>query len=318
MKKYLTTFILIAIFIPSVALASWWNPFSWFNGWTFHKEETSAEYPVEKIKTLATTTTNTNNVSSKTRITTTNTEQQDPPVVEKNIPKKDTVQQQIPQTVSPLVVTPPSQQPTAKTPKPKCVSNPSPTFTNHITDMSKVDYLVPPPTIESGINLKPHGYIGTNGVNVPLYAPVAMTLKDGAYYVNGPYLLDFEVSCEVTVRFGHMTNPVESIKKLFPNEPETDSRTHELSPVSFAAGELIGYTTGTAGANAAGNWDFGVYNSSITNRYANDPKWNNHLTNTTAVCPFDYFTPDLKMAYISKFDYKSMAGNPPEGVSFCQ
>ena len=200
----------------------------------------------------------------------------------------------------------------------KCTSNPSPTFTSHITDMSKVDYVVPPPTIESGINLKPHGYIGTNGANVPLYAPVAMTLKDGAYYTNGPYLLDFQVSCEVTVRFGHMTNPVDSIKKLFPNEPESDSRTHELSPVSFAAGEIIGYTTGTSGTNAAGNWDFGVFNSSVSNRYANDPAWNNHLTNTTAVCPFDYFTSNLKVAYTSKFDGKSMAGNPPHGESFCQ
>lgn len=37
MKKYLLTLVLIMFIVPSVALASWWNPFSWFNGWTFNK-----------------------------------------------------------------------------------------------------------------------------------------------------------------------------------------------------------------------------------------------------------------------------------------
>ncbi len=33
----------LALFIiPSVALASWWNPFTWFNNWNFHKVETTS------------------------------------------------------------------------------------------------------------------------------------------------------------------------------------------------------------------------------------------------------------------------------------
>ncbi len=41
MKKYLIILLLATLIIPSVALASWWNPFSWFNNWTFDKRETS-------------------------------------------------------------------------------------------------------------------------------------------------------------------------------------------------------------------------------------------------------------------------------------
>lgn len=203
---------------------------------------------------------------------------------------------------------------TAVTPKPNCISNPSPVFTSHITDISKVSYVVPPPTMGSGPSLKTHSYIGTNGVNVAVYAPTAMTLKAGSHYVGGPYSFEFRASCEVSVRYGHITNPLDALKKLLPSEPQPDSRTQELSPVSFAAGDLIGYTTGTV---AAGNWDFGVYNSTKVNRFANDPNWNKSDTYTTAVCPFDYFAPDLKAGYIARFDSKILGGNSPHGESFC-
>lgn len=199
--------------------------------------------------------------------------------------------------------------------KQKCTSDPSPVFTNHITDMSKVSYVVPPPTIGSGPSLKSHSYIGTHGAKVPVYAPVAMTLKSGSHYVGGPYMFDFMASCEVTVRFGHITDPMDSIKRLLPAKPNSDSRTQELPPVGFAAGDIIGYTTGT---DAAGNWDFGVYNSSTSNRYASDPKWNNSAIYTTAICPFDYFTPGLKKDYAAKFNSNALGGNPPHGESFCK
>lgn len=216
---------------------------------------------------------------------------------------------------SALSPTPKEQSTAAPSPAPNCISNPSPVFTHHITDITKVRYVGPPPTMGSGPSLKTHSYIGTDHANVPVYAPAAMTLEDGSHYVGGPYMFDFKVSCEVTVRFGHMTNPVDAIKKLLPSEPASDSRTQALAPVSFAAGELVGYTTGT---DLAGNWDFGVYNSSVSNRYANDPDWNDSTVYTTAVCPFDYFTPDLKSAYTSKFNSAALGGNPPHGDSFCK
>ena len=211
----------------------------------------------------------------------------------------------------------PSNSPSYSNPQPEsnCISNPSPVFTSHITDMSKVDYIVPPPTLgtgPTGPSLKPHSYIGTNGAKVPIYAPTSMTLKGGAYYVGGPYTIEFRASCEVIVRYGHITDPVDAIKKLFPSEPQQDSRTQELNPIHFAAGELLGYTTGTP---QAGNWDFGVLNSLQKNRYANDPNWSYA---DTYVCPFAYFTPELKAAYTAKFDPTYLGGNPPHGESFCE
>jgi hypothetical protein len=198
--------------------------------------------------------------------------------------------------------------------RPSCVSNPSPIFSNHITDMNKVNYVVPPPTMGSGPSLKPHSYIGTDHAFVPIYSPVNMTLQSGSHYEGGPYSFDFQVSCEVSLRFGHVTDPVDILKNELPIEPAKDSRTKELSPIQFKAGELIAYTTGT---QQAGNWDYGVYNASTTNRYVDDPDWNDSRIYTTAVCPFEYFTPDLKMSYTTKFNSTILGGNPPHGASFC-
>ncbi|MBI2450459.1 MAG: hypothetical protein HYV47_02910 [Candidatus Nealsonbacteria bacterium] len=222
-----------------------------------------------------------------------------------------------PVIIEPKQITPPpiSQTVDQSNKLPACKSNPSPSFTNHITDISKVRYIVPPPTMGAGPSLKPHSYIGTDGQNVPVYAPAAATLKSGSHSVGGPYLIEFLISCEVTVRFGHITNPVDAIKNLLPKEPQQGSQTQELEPISFSAGELIGYTTGTS---QAGNWDFGVYNSTISNRYADDPNWNSSSVYTTAVCPFDYFTSSLKSAYQSKYNSYALGGNPPHGESFCQ
>lgn len=196
-----------------------------------------------------------------------------------------------------------------------CKKNTSPVFTNNITDISKVSYIVPPPTMGSGPSLKTHSYIGTNGQRVPIYAPADIVLKAGSHYVYGPYGLDFQVSCEVSIRFGHITDPVDSIKNLLPKEAQPDSRTQEVSPVYFKSGELIGYTTGTP---AAGNWDFGAYDSSKNNRYISDPDWNYSDTYTKAVCPFDYFSPNLKSQYYARFNPQILGGNPPHGEPFCK
>ena len=195
-----------------------------------------------------------------------------------------------------------------------CASNATPLFTNDITDMSKVNYIGPPPTMGAGPSLKTHSYIGTDHARVPVYAPAAMALESGSHYIGGPYMMEFRVSCEVKVRFGHITEPVEVIRKLLPSEPKQDSRTEELTPITFAAGELVGYTTGT---DMAGNWDFGVYNSTVQNRYADDPDWGNSTTYTSAICPFDYFPAGMRSAYVAKFNSAALGGNPPHGEPFC-
>lgn len=199
-----------------------------------------------------------------------------------------------------------------------CKSNVKPVFTHHITDVKKVNYVVPPPTIGAGPSLKTHGYMGTDHARVPVYAPIDMVLNTGAYFEGGPFWLGFEVSCEVTLRFGHITEPIQTIRDIFPSTPAApnDSRDQQIkNKISFKAGDLIGYTTGTS---QAGNWDMGIYNSATSNKYKGDPTWGNSWVYTTAVCPFDYFLPELKAVYYSKFDSQAMPGNPRDGESFCK
>src|SRR6185369_2071206 len=51
MKKYFLVILLVIFITPSIAFASWWNPLSWFNGWTFNKEESAPQVQVEIQKT---------------------------------------------------------------------------------------------------------------------------------------------------------------------------------------------------------------------------------------------------------------------------
>lgn len=217
-----------------------------------------------------------------------------------------------------------SSSPPVSTPsiqKQTCLSNPSPVFTHHVTDLDKISFIVPPPTMKPTKlpgDLKAHSYFMNmeNSNKVPVYAPADMILIHGGYSVGGPYFMNFKVSCEVLLRFGHITDPIDSIKKIFPNL-QTDSTWKELPPesqLSFKAGDIIAYTSGTE----AGSWDFGVLNSAIRNRYADDPKWSDSTSYTTAVCPYEYFTSELKALYYAKFNPTGFAGNPPEGESFCK
>lgn len=49
MKKYFYTLLLIALITPSIAFASWWNPFSWG---IFHRTDTKTEVLENRIKEL--------------------------------------------------------------------------------------------------------------------------------------------------------------------------------------------------------------------------------------------------------------------------
>ncbi|MBI4023005.1 hypothetical protein HY375_02485 [Candidatus Berkelbacteria bacterium] len=198
---------------------------------------------------------------------------------------------------------------------PTCQSNASPTFTHHITDLTKVSQVIPPPT-KAGTDLKPHGYVDTQLTSVPVYAPIVATLDSGAYYQEGnpggEYLLIFRVSCEVTFRFDHITGPIQSIKDAFPIKQSDTRTTAPTTSLSFAAGEQIATTTGTI----YGIWDFGVYNTTVSNRYASDPAWNWSDNATTAVCPWGYYSSTMYAQYKALFG--SLSGNPPHGESFCR
>lgn len=195
-----------------------------------------------------------------------------------------------------------------------CTSNKSPTFTNHITNMTKVTKVSPPPML-LGSGLKTHSYLSVTG-KVPVYAPAAATLESGAYYLEGnpggEYILTFDVSCEVRFRFDHVVSPVQKIRDALNQSPQSDTRSNKpTQTVSVAAGEQIGETTGTVNLV----WDFGVYNSATTNKYAGDPTYNSSDIYTTAVCPFDYFSAAMRTAYSSKFG--PINDQTPVTTEFC-
>jgi len=82
------------VLVPQIALASWWNPFSWFNGWNFHKTEITTENPAQKI--IIPNTATTNETSNKVIIPPAPIKQNTLPVAEKTVPRKDIVQPQQP------------------------------------------------------------------------------------------------------------------------------------------------------------------------------------------------------------------------------
>ena len=61
-----------------------------------------------------------------------------------------------------------------------------------------------------------------------------------------------------------------------------------------------------------------MYDAQVINRYASSLKWNNSLVYTTAICPFDYFTPELKSEYSQKYNLVKYKVGGPDGESFCK
>lgn len=203
---------------------------------------------------------------------------------------------------------------------PECVSNTRPTFAKHLIDPALVTNILPPPNRPKTdlTVLKTHSYINTPSMNAPIYAPTDMELVKGAHYVGGPYSLDFKVSCEVMLRLGHITNPVQKIKEAFPAEPQNGSTDNQVNPpIAFKAGELVGYSGGPPYTLAVG-FDFGMYNSATPNRFAAEPDKYTSSIYTTAVCPFDYFTPAVRDEYKAKFYLQTHEGMQYDLPHFCQ
>ncbi|MBU6431265.1 hypothetical protein KGQ29_02720 [Patescibacteria group bacterium] len=203
---------------------------------------------------------------------------------------------------------------------PECASNPRPTFAKRLIDPSLVTNILPPPNRPKTdlTVLKTHSYINTQSMNAPIYAPVDMELIKGAHYVGGPYSLDFRVSCEVMLRLAHITNPAPKIKAAFPAEPQNGSTDNQVNPpIAFKAGELVGYSGGPPYTPAIG-FDFGVYNSSTPNRFAAEPDKYTSSIYTTAVCPFDYFTPAVRDEYKAIFYLQTREGMQYDLPHFCQ
>ena len=174
-----------------------------------------------------------------------------------------------------------------------------PTLVADITDVSKIQKITAPGSASSE-GPKGHSFIWTNGLMVPVYAPTEVVLDSGSYgkdNADAPaqYILWFIVKgyCNFQVKFDHIDEPVEAIRRNFPSTPKVaDSRGTQVSnKVEFKAGDLIGYTKGNI---PSGNWDFGMYNFSKDGPLA---QYGSQGSHRNAICWPDFYSSDKRESY---------------------
>lgn len=195
----------------------------------------------------------------------------------------------------------------------KCPDTP-PVLTADITDFSKIQKVTAPGTpvpSDDKDRYKGHSFIWTNYQRVPLYAPVDAILNSVSYVAdneNSPvqYRLGFEVksNCNYSFKFDHIDEVVPRIKAVAPATPSigrsnsvaSGATPSEPIAIEFKAGDLVGYTKGT---RQAGNWDFGLYDSSREGPLGILGAFG---LGAHAVCWVDYFAPEKQVAYRSLLD----------------
>lgn len=187
-----------------------------------------------------------------------------------------------------------------------CISNQYPKFTHDLTESDNILKITPNSLVANKSQDRAFLWIDTAKMDkVPIYAPVDADLVGGVYKISKnidtiDYDLHFQVSCEVWFFINHISAPIEKIKSLFPDKPTTS--TNNLTSVNplmhFKAGELIGYTTGTAQAH---NFDFAVFDLNHTNMFIGQGG-STDLRFKNFICPFDLFPEELKSRYYQKLE----------------
>lgn len=184
-----------------------------------------------------------------------------------------------------------------------CVSNPKLSFTNDFTEIDKISLVNP--TIVTVGNSRHRAFLNidtSKTSKVPVYAPVDSELIGGVYKnAKGAldYDLHFQVSCEIWYLINHVTEPVEKIRKVFPDLPQTDTRDAPVLKeiIKVKAGELIGYTSGTPTAH---NFDFAVFDLNHVNEGLSVDIGSNYGKEKNFICPFDVLPESIKKGYYSK------------------
>ena len=187
-------------------------------------------------------------------------------------------------------------------------SNAHPTFTVSPADLSGITAIQPRGSANSG-EIKPHTffYVTSATANVAVSAPVDSTLDAIAYYTElglSQWLLVFRASCEVTYKFDHLINVPAAIASAGPAVP--GSTTVTSSPtrsVSVRAGDIVGSSRGNLEAGTPNAFDFGVYNTTVTNQFVNQARYvSSHMdTRLHSDCPYDYYQDPLKSQFAAKF-----------------
>lgn len=189
-----------------------------------------------------------------------------------------------------------------------CDPKKSVVFTHAFTDLEKIAALNPIGGIGGGSPGR--SYIGVKeGMEAPIYAPMAATLRAiiyadrGAGY--GEYGLIFKAGCNIEFMFDHIDRVSDKLKKYAPKTAAANSRVPGAEVnVRVEAGELLGYTNGT---DLAHTFDFLVTNYAKKNQYLNPKRWEWEQARYS-VCPYDFFTPELKAQYYAKLGKPSDTG----------
>ena len=192
-----------------------------------------------------------------------------------------------------------------------CESDATPEFTSHLTDLERIEYIVPWGTVQNG-NLKNHSYLhirgGGGNVGVAVHAPVDSHLIAAARYRergsgSDEYMLLFQVSCEVAYKLDHIDTLSPKLAAALGDleSKRDDTRTTRVRPtVPLAAGDVIGYTNGT---RQAGSWDFGVYSLVAANQLPDRLKTHTKRPEGSqyryAVCPFAFFPEGIRQTYLA-------------------
>lgn len=185
----------------------------------------------------------------------------------------------------------------------------NPVFTEYFVDPKQVQKVGQVGVVHgSGLYIVERSYVSIHdslvGQKVPIYAPSDLTLRSGSHYYNPAassttrpdYALWFDAGCEVEVNLAHLKEVVEPIARELP-EPKTDSRSSQLTPLKFKAGDLIGYFVSTPG-DVAG-FDFIVRDMKVVNDFINSERYAGRRASNllNGVCPYDYYEPSKKEVY---------------------
>ena len=179
---------------------------------------------------------------------------------------------------------------------------PSPVFTHHITDLSKISEVVLPGSV-SVDTFAEHSYlhIKESVDRVPIYAPIDSELTEIGFSGPSIYFLVFRINDEITYYLDGIVEENDEIKAANPfSQPNEGSQTEDpIFPVFVEGGELLGYTNRDAGVRV---WDFGVVNKSNRNIVANAERHEDQhgpYRYLTGVCPYDFYPEDMKKEYLS-------------------
>lgn len=156
-----------------------------------------------------------------------------------------------------------------------------------------------------------------------IYAPADVDATSGVYKVsktieNIDYDFWFQLSCERWFFINHVSEPVDKLKRLFSETPQTNetsggpsataNRTQFEPIVHFKSGELIGYATGT---NLSHQFDLGVFDVNHQNQLSANYQIRSEREKYF-ICPFDLFPDNIKAQY-----YAILARSPKEAGSVC-